>query len=153
MPYDSAEAVALITALQGEYQVRYGGIDETPVAPEQFGPPHGDFLVAFVDSEPVGCGGFRIVSDGVGEIKRMYVQPRARGRGIARRLLAELERSAVEAGCRQVILETGSAQPEADALYTSSGYTAVPAFGLYRCEAGSVHLGKVLLTETAGAAQ
>lgn len=152
-PYDSAEAVALTEAVQAEYVVRYGGVDETPMAALEFAPPHGVFLVALLDGEPVGCGGFRTVADGVAEMKRMYVRPSARGRGVARLLLGALEQAATAAGCHQLILETGSKQPEALSLYESSGYTAVPAFGTYRCEPGARHLGKVLLTETAGAAQ
>jgi len=142
LPFECPEAAALCGALQAEYTVRYGGTDETPVDAPEFAPPHGAFLVAHLDSEPVGCGGFRTVGDGVAEIKRMYVQPHARGRGVARRLLAALERSAAATGCDRIILETGSAQPEAIGLYESSGYTPVPAFGTYRCEPGSRHLGK-----------
>jgi len=153
LTFDSTEAAAFNEALQGEYRVRYGGTDETPVAADEFTPPHGVFLIAYLDGEPVGCGGFRTVAAGMGEIKRMYVEPAARGLGIARQLLAALEASAVAAGCDRVILETGSVQPEAIGLYESSGYTPVPAFGTYRCEPGSRHLGKVLRTETAGVSQ
>lgn len=149
-PFDAPESVALNDGLQAEYQVRYGGSDETPVAPQEFASPHGAFFVAYLDGEPVGCGGFRTVADGVGEIKRMYVTLPARGRGIARKLLAALEQAAVAAGCSRVILETGSQQPEADKLYTSSGFTAVPPFGIYRCEPGSRHLGKALTDMATG---
>lgn len=151
LPYDSVEAVALIDAVQGEYVVRYGGVDATPVAAHEFAPPHGVFLVAFLDGAPVGCGGLRTIEEGVGEIKRMYVQPAARGRGVARQLLAALEQAAAAADCRQVVLETGSKQPEAEALYDSSGYRPVPAFGTYRCAPGALHLGKSLLDGAATA--
>jgi GNAT superfamily N-acetyltransferase len=67
----------------------------------------------------------------------MYVAPIARGRGVARALLAELERTAAEAGRLRVMLETGTRQPEAIALYRSSGYRPVPSFGLYRGAPGS----------------
>lgn len=144
VPLDSSTGAAFVEAVQQEYIVRYGGRDQTPVDPAEFVPPQGDFLVASVDGAPVGCGGFRTVEPDVAEIKRMYVAPAARGRGVARALLRELEESAAAAGCRQVILETGSAQPEAVALYESSGYVAVPGFGFYRCYAGSRHFGKPL---------
>ena len=91
----------------------------------------------------VGCGGWRAHGTDA-EIKRMYVTPAARGRGLARRLLAELERTARAAGHRRVILETGSKQPEAVGLYRSSGYTEIPAYGYYACSPHSMHLGKVL---------
>ncbi len=144
--YDSAEGTALTDAVQAEYVVRYGGVDETPVVAEEFAPPSGAFLIAFLDGQPVGCGGFRTVAPGVAEMKRMYVAPSARGRGVARRLLAALEGGAVAAGCQQLILETGSKQPEALALYASSGYTPVASFGTYRCVPGARHLGKTLST-------
>ncbi|MGH3929456.1 MAG: GNAT family N-acetyltransferase, partial [Pseudonocardiaceae bacterium] len=67
------------------------------------------------------------------ELKRMYVVPAARGRGLSRMLLAELERRAIAAGRRRMVLETGARQPESIGLYTSSGYTEIPRFGLYRC--------------------
>ncbi len=149
LPLDSPEAATLGEGLQGEYLVRYGGTDQTPVAPAEFSAPHGVFLVAFLDGEPVGSGGFRTVAPGTAEIKRMYVRPAARGLGIARRILAELEQAAQAAGCLQLILETGSVQPEALALYLSCGYTTVPAFGIYRCEPGSRHLGKILRVDAA----
>ncbi len=149
--YDSVEATALTDAVQAEYVVRYGGMDETPVVAQEFAPPIGAFLIAFRDGQPVGCGGFRTVGPGVAEMKRLYVAPAARGWRIARLLLAALEAAAVEAGCHQLVLETGSKQPEALALYASSGYTPVPAFGTYACAPGASHLGKMLLSAEIGA--
>ncbi len=78
------------------------------------------------------------------EVKRMYVVPQVRGRGLARVVLAHLERTAVEAGHRAMVLETGRGQPEAIALYESSGYTPIPKFGFYACVEGAVHLGRQL---------
>ena len=75
--------------------------------------------------------------DGDAELKRMYVAPAARGRGFARLLLAELERTASVAGARRMVLETGTRQPEAIALYRSSGYRPMPRFGIYREAPGS----------------
>ncbi|PZS32621.1 MAG: GNAT family N-acetyltransferase [Pseudonocardiales bacterium] len=149
---DSPEAVTLDDGLQQEYLIRYGGVDATPVRPAEFAPPAGAFLVAWLDGQPVACGGFRTVGerseggpgDGTVEIKKMYVVPAARGMGVAKRMLAALEGRAVASGCREVILETGSVQPEAFALYTSHGYRSVPAFGIYSGEPGARHLGKML---------
>jgi GNAT superfamily N-acetyltransferase len=78
------------------------------------------------------------------ELKRMYVVDQARGRGFARRLLAELERTAVAAGARRMVLETGTRQPEAIGLYRSAGYQPIPGFGVYRCAPGSRYFGKPL---------
>jgi GNAT superfamily N-acetyltransferase len=145
--YDHPDAAALIDELQQEYVVRYGGHDATPVMPAQFAPPLGLFLVGYLEGEPVVCGGWRSHGDGVAELKRMYVASRARGRGLARLMLAELESTAAAAGHRQLILETGDRQPEAIALYASSGYTEVPSFGHYAEEEHSVHLGKTIGAE------
>lgn len=139
--YDHPDAQALVAEVQQEYVVRYGSPDATPVDPAEFAPPRGLFLVAYVDGTPAACGGWRAHETDV-ELKRMYVTPAFRGRGLARAVLAELERKAVEAGYRRVILETGSKQPEAIALYRSSGYEPVARFGYYANAPEAVHLGK-----------
>lgn len=145
--YDHPDAVALIAEVQQEYVVRYGEKDLTPVDPAQFAPPMGLFLVAYLDGVPAACGGWRARPSDV-ELKRMYVSPAFRGRGLARAVLAELERTALDAGYRMVVLETGQRQPEAIALYTSAGYTPVPRFGYYAEAAEAVHLGKTLEVKT-----
>ncbi|MEJ7832942.1 MAG: GNAT family N-acetyltransferase [Nocardioides sp.] len=136
--YRHPDATRLIDEVQTEYVARYGGPDSSPVDPLMFEPPHGTFLVAYLGDEPVATGAWRrseVVAFGsslTAEIKRMYVAPSARGRGVARRMLAHLEQTAAEAGVEAVVLETGTAQPEAIALYESAGYTQVPGFGFYR---------------------
>nr|WP_033400473.1 GNAT family N-acetyltransferase [Actinokineospora enzanensis] len=142
--YDHPDSVKLIAEVQQEYVVRYGGIDDTPVDPAEFAPPHGLFLVGYLDEVPLASGGWRAHGDGVAEMKRLYVNPTARGRGLARAMLAELERTVVAAGHHRVILETGMAQPEAIALYGSSGYTAIDPFGHYADSPESRHFGKSL---------
>ena len=141
--YGDPDASRLIAEVQQEYVVRYGGPDGTPVDPAGFTPPAGLFLVGYVDGVPVASGGWRSHGDEA-EIKRMYVAPAVRNRGLARQLLAELERTAAAAGHRRIILESGSRQPEAVALYRSSGYTQVPPFGHYANAPGAIHLGKRL---------
>jgi GNAT superfamily N-acetyltransferase len=89
------------------------------------------FLVGFIGSEPVASGGFRRFDDGVAEIKRMYVSHHHRREGIARLMLAELEAQAAAAGYERTVLMTGLNQPEAIALYESSGYQPVEPFGVY----------------------
>ena len=131
--YDGTAGAVLVPRVQQEYVTRYGGPDETPVDPAEFAGDRGRFLIAYLGGDAVGCGGLRLLADGVAEIKRMYVEPAARGRGIARALLAELEGVAREAGCREIRLETGLLQPEALALYASSGYSPIPPYGYYRC--------------------
>ncbi|MBD0292279.1 MAG: GNAT family N-acetyltransferase [Jiangellaceae bacterium] len=132
LPYTDSVVRALEAELQQEYVLRYGGGDESPVDPAQFAPPHGLFLVGFVGDEPVASGGYRRHEDGVAEIKRMYVVGSRRRTGYARRLLAELERRSAAAGYRRILLETGLCQPEAVALYQTSGYQPVSGFGHYQ---------------------
>jgi WS/DGAT/MGAT family acyltransferase len=132
VPFDSELAQSLVAEVQQEYVRRYGGQDETPVDPTEFAPPDGSFLVARVGSTPIGCAGMRRHGDGTVEVKRMFVRVEHRRRGHARRLLAALEDRARAQGCRRVVLETGLAQPEAIALYTSAGYTPIAGFGHYK---------------------
>jgi GNAT superfamily N-acetyltransferase len=141
--YTDPDASKLIAAVQQEYVVRYGGRDGTPVDPADFTPPTGLFLVARLDGVPAGSGGWRSHGSDA-EIKRMYVVADFRGKGIARAILAELERTAAAAGHSRVVLETGRAQPEAIALYASSGYEPIAPFGYYADAPGAVHLGKSL---------
>jgi DNA-binding MarR family transcriptional regulator/GNAT superfamily N-acetyltransferase len=91
-------------------------------------PPAGALLVARLREEPIGCGALKLHPDGSGEIKRMWVAPRARGLGLGRRLLRELERCAAEAGTRVLRLETNGALVEAIAMYRRSGYREVAPF-------------------------
>jgi GNAT superfamily N-acetyltransferase len=93
-------------------------------------PPGGAFLVALEGDVPVACGGLRTLDAAarVGEIKRMYVAPPARRRGLARRLLAELEACARELGHERLRLDTNAAQPEALLLYEAAGYAEIPDY-------------------------
>jgi len=138
VPFGHPDAMAMIAAVQGEYVARYGGEDETPLDPAMFDPPRGSFFVGYLDGRHVASGAWRrrddveaLGSTRTAEIKRMYVDPAARGLGLARVMLAHLERTAAEAGASVCILETGTRQPEAIALYESSGYVEVPKFGFY----------------------
>jgi DNA-binding MarR family transcriptional regulator len=96
--------------------------------PHELTPPAGCLLVAYLHSEPLGCGAVKHHADAPSEIKRMWVSASARGLGIGRRLLAELEARAVESGASMTRLETNRTLVEAIALYRSAGYREVPAF-------------------------
>jgi GNAT superfamily N-acetyltransferase len=133
--YDSPVAQRLVTAALAELGLRYGGSgDDTPVDPAEFVPPAGTFVVAYLGGEPVGCGAWRSHGDSgeIAELKRMYTATGARGRGVARAVLAAVERSAREQGRKRAILECGRRQPEALALYESAGYQRIENFGYYR---------------------
>ncbi|SER58961.1 Ribosomal protein S18 acetylase RimI [Actinokineospora terrae] len=142
--YTHPDVAKLIDEVQQEYVIRYGGFDETPVDPTEFAPPSGLFLVGYLDDVAVASGGWRAHDTATAEMKRLYVNPTARGRGLARAVLAELERTAHERGFRRLILETGSEQPEAIALYLSSGYQDITPFGFYADSPRARHLGKIL---------
>ena len=108
-----------------------------------FEPPAGSFFVGYLDGVPVASGAWRrssapLIGEAFDsartvEVKRMYVAAAARGRGLARLMLAHLEATAAGAGIEVVVLETGTKQPEAIALYESSGYQPIEPFGFYRC--------------------
>jgi DNA-binding MarR family transcriptional regulator len=93
-----------------------------------FVPPKGCLLVASLLGEPVGCGALRTLAPGVGEIKRMWVAPSARGLGIARKLLYNLEQIALRRNLRMVRLDTNASLTEAQQLYRSSGYHEIERF-------------------------
>lgn len=151
LPFTHPDVVTLVEEVQAEYTRRYGGPDETPLDPTMFDAPQGSFFVGYRGGEPVVMGGWRSRGDvsafghsPVTEIKRMYVAPRARRCGLARRLLDHLETTARDAGAGAMVLETGIEQPEAIALYESAGYTPVEGFGHYKWSAKSRYYGKAL---------
>ena len=136
----------LIGEVQARYVQIYGNADVAPLDVEEFLAPHGHFVLAHVDGVPAAMGGWRLHGprDGDAEIRRMYVRPSFTRRGLARVVLAELERTAALVGARRMVLETGLPQPEAIALYRSAGYEDMESFGYYSEYDDSVHLGKAL---------
>ena len=142
--YDDAVAQLLVERVQQEYVTRYGGPDGAVVDPSEFRPPRGLFLVAEVDGVPAGCGAWRAHAPGIAEIKRVYVEPAFRRRGLAQLIVEALEKSAARSGNRSVVLNSGNRQPEALALYRGAGYVPVPGYGLYADAPGAVFLGKDL---------
>jgi GNAT superfamily N-acetyltransferase len=141
---DDEVGAPLVAALLADLLDRYGMEDTDEPAPVDLAPPRGVFLVARTDDGPVGCGGIREHTDDIAELKRMYVVPAARRLGIARGLLAELERRAVALAYARVRLETGVRQPEAIALYESCGYVPIERYGHYRASPMSRCFEKVL---------
>ncbi|MHB8273621.1 MAG: GNAT family N-acetyltransferase [Dermatophilaceae bacterium] len=151
-PYGHPDVVALTGEVQAHYRDLYGGPgDESAVDEADFEPPTGHFVVGYVDDVPVAMGGWRRLGDRPGlpspnaaEIKRMYVAPSARGHGLSRIVLAELETSARAAGLDWLVLETGRPQRSAIGLYRVSGYTEVDGtpYGHYVGAPGVIHLGR-----------
>lgn len=89
-------------------------------------------VIAYIDKEPAACGCFKKYNDATVEIKRMFVAPPARGKGISRNILDELEAWATTLGFTNVILETGGRQVEALGLYRRAGYTPIPNYPPYQ---------------------
>ena len=123
----------LICALNDELEALYPeeGANHFRLDPEEVADGRGAFLVAHIDGQPVGCGAVRRIEPTVAEIKRMYVAPEARGRGVGRQVLLELEAEARRLGATRLVLETGPRQAEALALYRRAGFVEVPNFGEY----------------------
>ena len=126
------DAVLLLPRLMRELGERYGVDGEGDFRPEDVCAPRAVFLVARLAGRPVGCGALRPMPDGAAEVKRMYVEPSSRRLGLARVMLAHLEAAARTAGADVMIMETGTAQPEAMALYVAAGYESIEPFGHYQ---------------------
>ena len=120
-------AIELLAAMVDEMNELYDG-PPPPATAADFAPPSGTFLVGFDDDQPVCGGGLKRLPDGAAEIKRMYVVPAARRRGLARALLGALEDAARALGYEVVRLDTGPRQPHAQALYEASGYVPIGNF-------------------------
>jgi GNAT superfamily N-acetyltransferase len=142
-PFDHPDAEALRRAQRAELDARYGSDDHEPGTP----PSAADVPVFVVarsdDGRPIACGGLRPLADEVVgpdavEVKRMYVDPDARGSGVATAVLRRLEDEARALGARRVVLETGTLQPDAIRFYEREGYQSIPLFGSYVGSAESV---------------
>ena len=137
VPITHPDAQALIEAVQAEYVVRYGGQDESPIDAAEFEDPLGQFFVAYLDGVPVATGAWRrssvqaLGAEVTAEVKRMYVVP-PRSAAASPAGCSPTSRSPPQRqGIEVMVLETGMKQPEAIALYTSSGYEPIPGFGYY----------------------
>jgi GNAT superfamily N-acetyltransferase len=129
----SPVARSLIEALNAELSRMYPeeGANHFRLDPDEVADGRGAFLVAARAGQPVGCGAVRRIEAQTGEIKRMYVRPEERGRGVGRALLAALEAEARALGLSRLVLETGLRQAEAITLYRRAGFTDIAPFGEY----------------------
>jgi ribosomal protein S18 acetylase RimI-like enzyme len=131
-PADGPLALALLERYYADLDARFPGgfeLERTVAAPAaELTPPCGLFLVARIEETAVGCGAVRLLDADVAEIKRMWVDPAARGVGVGRALLASLEAGAVELGARTVRLDTAASLTAALGLYRSAGYREIAAY-------------------------
>jgi GNAT superfamily N-acetyltransferase len=131
---DAPDSVRLLGEYAAELAQMYDGVDVNgPGMPDAsaaaFSPPGGAFLVGYDDSgAAVACGGLKRLSEGVGEIKRMYVVPAARRRGLARVLLAALEAEALARGYGVVRMDTAAKHQHAMAFYEAEGYAPIAPY-------------------------
>ncbi|MEL6308011.1 MAG: GNAT family N-acetyltransferase [Chloroflexota bacterium] len=137
----------LVEALSADLGARYDDDGAGAFSPDDVTVDRAIFLVAFLDDEAVGCGALRLYGEDTAEIKRMYVAPSARRKGIARQLLSALEDYAVDYAYQRIILETGTRQPEAIRLYDRAGYQRMACYGQYADDPLSVCYEKVISTD------
>ena len=130
---DADPAATLVRAMADDIAALYDGLDlsgpDMPQAgPAEMGPPGGTFLVGYEDEVAICCGGVKRLPDGACEIKRMFVIESARGRGVARAMLEELEARARRLGYELARLDTGPKQTRAQRMYERAGYAPIPNF-------------------------
>ena len=141
---DDAKAAELIQELQSYLELTYPSIERYGWSPQQMVSEGVSFYLAYFDGEAVGCAGIKLEDTDHGEVKRLYVRPDQRGRGIGRLLMASLEDRARELGARYVRLETGNRQLVAIKFYESIGYKRCPLFGRYQDDGISLFYEKEL---------
>jgi GNAT superfamily N-acetyltransferase len=132
-PIDEEPAATLVQGMRDDIAAIYDGLeldgaDMPKAGPDEMSPPDGAFVVGYEDGAPVCCGGIKRLPDGACEIKRMFVVDEARGRGVARALLEELERRARDMGYEVARLDTGPRQTRAQRMYERAGYLAIENF-------------------------
>jgi polar amino acid transport system permease protein len=131
VPATDPRTAPLFEELHVEYSTRYPEFEYaelTTLPPVEFSPPDGGFVLLVEDGETIAGGAFRRYDDQTAELKRIWTASAHRRRGLARRVVEELEREAATRGYQRVYLTTGPRQPEAQALYLAAGYT--PLFDL-----------------------
>lgn len=134
--FDEEPAASLVDAMREEMRTMYDGLEvdapNMPAAgPRELGPPRGAFLVGFEsDGRPICCGGVKGLEEGACEIKRMYVLPEDRGRGVATQLLSALEETARGLGYAIARLDTGPRQAHAERMYRAAGYRPIGNFNV-----------------------
>ncbi len=131
-PPDGADARLCLSAyfreLDARFETGFDAASDEFASVEDMAPPSGLFVIARLDGDAVGCGGFKRVDKAAGEIKRVWTAPSARGLGVARRMLRTLEAAAREKGLKTLRLDTNRALTEAHALYKSEGYREIARF-------------------------
>ena len=139
-PFESPDARRLIAALDTHLASRYPPEQRfgPNLKPAHLGRGLGTFVIARADGRAIGCGALRLLDETTAEVKRMYVEPEQRGRGVSKEILKHLESAAATLGARRLVLETGVYQEEAIGLYLRSGYSQIDCWGEYTTSPTSV---------------
>lgn len=124
------ELDAFLAQIDGKDHLFYAALNKIDFIPQ--------VIVAYDQQIPVACGAIRPFDEGVMEVKRMYVKPEWRGKGVAMEILRQLEKWVADSGLRHIVLETGRNQPAAIAFYRKCGYHQIPSWGVYRDAPNSV---------------
>jgi GNAT superfamily N-acetyltransferase len=130
-PADADVSLALQKAFFADIAARYPGwapASSQSVQPSDLAPPNGVWLVAYHDRRAIGCGGLQRLDRDTAEIRRLFIDESARGHGLGRRLLAELESHARRLGYKRVRLTTGDSQAESLRLFQTANYQEIPPF-------------------------
>jgi putative acetyltransferase len=123
---DMCDARTLMQRLDAELRARYPESSVHRFNPGEVANSKGAFVIARAGGQAVSWGAVRPLAPGLGEVKRMFVEPEVRGRGVARQILRTIESAARDLGFRILRLETGTRQPEATRLYESAEYVRIP---------------------------
>jgi putative acetyltransferase len=146
---DQPEVIALLESSDAYMAALYPAESNHLLDVASLMQPDVTFIVARADGRAVGCGAVIDSREGWAEVKRMFVSPTARGRGLGRRLLEMLEAIAAERGATTLRLETGGRQPEALALYAAEGFVEIGPFGKYAADPLSIFMEKPITARDA----
>jgi putative acetyltransferase len=144
----SDECLLLSDHSWSELNGLYGDVDRAEFSALDFSGAGSAFVVARHDGRAVGCGAIRPLAPGVAEVKRIFVEPEARQRGIGRKILSALETIGRDLGYNALQLETGLRQPAAIRLYGGAGYNRIAAYGRYRGDPMSICYEKIIARNT-----
>jgi putative acetyltransferase len=145
---DQPEIRALVADLNRHLLSLYRPEDCYHLSIEELSRPEVTFFVARREEQAVGCGALRRLDATMGEVKRMYTAPEARGSGLGRRILQAIEAEARRSGLERLVLETGHRQPEALGLYRSAGFAECGAYLDYPDDGASIFMEKRLVPPT-----
>ena len=140
---DNKDFLELVKLLDNDLNSRYGSIQAQYKEYNKISTMD-TVVIGYFNKVPAGCGCFKVLSEDTIEIKRMFVKPEFRGSGLAKSILLEIEKWAIEKGYYRAVLETGIKQPEAIKFYSNLGYLRIENYGQYIGNNNSICMSKKL---------